>query len=36
MFTQEVTIFTIFTTIAIIIVFMAIGIFFVKNKKIED
>ncbi|ADG92432.1 hypothetical protein Arnit_0768 [Arcobacter nitrofigilis DSM 7299] len=36
MFTQEVTLFTIFTTIAVILVIMAIGIFLVKNKKIED
>jgi len=35
MFAQEVTLTTIFTTIGIILVVMAIGIFLVKNKKID-
>jgi nitrogen fixation-related uncharacterized protein len=36
MFTHAVTTSTIIITIAIIFVFLAIGIFLVKNKKIED
>jgi hypothetical protein len=36
MFEQEVTLNTIFITIAIIVLFTAIGIYLVNKKKIED